>query len=160
MVPTSSITSMVPYETMHTCHEGFTLHLCHHTRKYLSRLYMKLNSIPPAMPTPPHERMQAIYRQLVMRYIFLFNQSVRSNGSLALTPVPFINTMRPVRDCLCEFTSLEPQTNINGGARYTTFIDNSHTDLFGSLATTPVSFTLMPYNNETRRKNAVWRPIL
>ena len=159
MTPTSSITSLVPYETMHTSHEGFTLHLCHHTRKYLSRLYMKLNTIPPAMPTPPRERMQAIYRQLVMRYIFLSNQSVRPHGSLALTPVPFINTMmRPVRDCLCEFTSLEPQTHTNGDACYT-FIDNSHTDLFGSLATTPVSFTLTPYNNETRRKNA-WRPIL
>ena len=39
------------------------------------------------------------------------------------------------------------------------FIDKSHSDLFGSLATTPVSFTLMPYNNETRRKNAAWRTI-
>ena len=37
------------------------------------------------------------------------------------------------------------------------FIDKSHTDLFGSLATTPVSFTLGCFNVECRRLVRFWR---
>ena len=37
------------------------------------------------------------------------------------------------------------------------FIDKSHTDLFGSLATTPISYTLGVFNHLCRRKAHFWR---
>ncbi len=37
------------------------------------------------------------------------------------------------------------------------FIDKSHTDLFGALAVTPLSFTFAPFNVESRRKHIFWR---
>ena len=39
------------------------------------------------------------------------------------------------------------------------FIDKSHTDLFGSLATTPISFTFAAFNIESRRQSKFWRNI-
>ena len=39
------------------------------------------------------------------------------------------------------------------------FIDKSHSDHMGSLATTPVSFTLWCFNNIMRRKNKAWQTL-
>jgi hypothetical protein len=39
------------------------------------------------------------------------------------------------------------------------FIDKSHSDLFGSLATTPISFTFAAFNIESRRQSKFWRNI-
>ena len=39
------------------------------------------------------------------------------------------------------------------------FIDKSHGDHMGALATTPVSFTIWPFNNGMRRKNEAWRQL-
>ena len=39
------------------------------------------------------------------------------------------------------------------------FIDKSHTDVFGVLSTTPVSFTCTHFNNIARRKIKFWRQI-
>ena len=39
------------------------------------------------------------------------------------------------------------------------FIDKSHTDSFGALATTPISFTCWCFNNKCRRQNKFWRQI-
>ena len=39
------------------------------------------------------------------------------------------------------------------------FIDKSHSDYMGSLATTPVSFTMWGFNNNMRCKNKAWRTL-